>query len=408
MARRLQSKSKLIFAMADQGVSSLCNLGVNLAVASSSSAETYGALGLVLSLYLLEFGVVYGAVVEPFSVSPDVDSTRVTRHAVAATVVLSVVLATATLAAAPLASGDLAMFLVAAAIATPGLLVQVAARGLLIARGRTRITMLSNGVWGVVQIGGSIVAWQLDSSLGLYVAWAAGAWVAGAFCLWQLGTGVVVRGSRDWFRGRLRLAASWTGDQLAQGGLAQVMVFTLGAVAGLSAVAAYRGAIQLTGPATVLVAGLRLAVLPGAARRARAADGSLQRSVSQLSLGFPLLMLVVIGPFLLIPEAFGERLLGETWGDARAVLPWILLMRMASSVTAALSIGMRALHEYRETMRLRVLGGVATIVICTAAGALHGALGAAMAMAAVSVLLIPLWRRALSQEIRFNHARASG
>lgn len=394
--------------MADQGMSSLCNLGVNIAVASSSSGETYGALGLVLSLYLIEYGVVYGAVVEPYSVSSDTGSNRLTRHAVAASVVLSTALATATLAISQVASGELSTFLLAAAIATPGLLVQVAARGLLIARGLTRVTMVSNMVWAVVQFGGSIVAWHLGSSLGLYVAWAAGAWAAGAFCLWQLGVGVVVRGWRDWYRGRLRLAVSWTGDQLAQSGLSQVMVFTLGAVAGLSAVGAYRGAVQLTGPATVLVTGLRLAVLPGAARRARADDGSLTRSIAQLVVAFPLLTLVFVGPFLLVPEALGEKLLGETWADARAVLPWVLIMRMASSVTTAQSIGMRALHDYRDTIRLRVLGGVATVVFCTAAGAVYGALGAAMALAFVSVLLIPLWHRALGRQVRDHSARAAG
>jgi O-antigen/teichoic acid export membrane protein len=374
-------------------------------VASTSSSDTFGALGLVLSLYLLEFGVIYGAIVEPYSVADHDDHDRAAGSALAAALTLSLLLALGTCAAGLLASGELAMFLVAAALATPGLLLQVAARGLLIARGRTALTLSSNLVWAAVQLALSVVAWQAGSSLGLYLAWAAGAWASAVFCLLRLGVPVRVRGWRDWFRTRLHLALSWTGDQLAQSGLAQIMVFTLGAVAGLSAVGAFRGALQLTGPATVLVTGLRLAVLPGAARRARASDGSLDRGVKLLSFGFPLLTLVMVAPFLLIPASLGEQILGETWEEARAVLPWVLVMRMASTVTTAQSIGLRAMHDYRATLRLRLVGGVATIVLCTTAGAVGGALGASVALAVVSLLLIPLWQRSLGRQIRHDRAR---
>jgi O-antigen/teichoic acid export membrane protein len=374
-------------------------------VASTSSSDTFGALGLVLSLYLLEFGVVYGAIVEPYTVADHDDHDRAASNALAAALTLSLLLALGTCGASLLASGQLAVFLVVTGLATPGLLLQVAARGLLIARGRTGLTMSSNLVWAGVQVALSVVAWQAGSSLGFYLAWVAGAWASAVFCLLRLGVPVRVRGWRDWFRTRRQLALSWTGDQLAQSGLAQITVFTLGAVAGLSAVGAFRGALQLTGPATVVVTGLRLVMLPGAARRARASDGSLDRGVKLLALGFPLLTLLLVAPFLLIPTSLGEQILGETWTEARAVLPWVLVMRMASTVTTAQSIGMRAMHDYRATLRLRLLGGVATVVLCTAAGAVGGAMGASIALAVVSLLLIPLWQRSLERQIRHDRAR---
>lgn len=391
-AARLRGRGNLAAAVVDQGLSSLTNLGLNLAVASTSSTETFGALGLVVALYLLEVGVVYGAIVEPYSVTAPDERDRATPHAVAAALVLGLVLGAAHLLAGTFTSGDLGAFLTVYAVATPGLVVQAATRGLLIGRGQASIALRSNLLWAVVQLVLSVMALRSDSGLGLLVAWSAGAWVAAAYCTWHLGVGIGVRGWRTWFHGRGRMALSWTGDQLAQGGLSQVMVFTLGAVAGLAAVGSYRGALQLTGPVTVLVSGLRVVVLPGAARRARARDGSLRRAITRLTVGFPVMTFVLVAPLLLLPDAAGEWLLGETWSGARAVLPWLLVMRMASSATAALSVGMRATQDYRDTLYLRIGGGVSMIVAATAAGAVDGAMGASIAMAVVALAWLPLWQ----------------
>jgi O-antigen/teichoic acid export membrane protein len=85
-------------------------------------------------------------------------------------------------------------------------------------------------------------------------------------------------------------------------------------------------------------------------------------------------------------------MLGESWDGARAVLPWILLMRMANTAVTALSVGLRATHDYRATLLLRVAGGVSMLVSATVAGAWWGAMGASVALAIVAVILVPLWR----------------
>jgi O-antigen/teichoic acid export membrane protein len=397
---QLRGRSNLMFGVADQGVSSLTNLGLNVAVAATSSTETYGALGLVMALYLLEFGVVYGAVVEPYSVVSNDERRRTTGSAVAAATVVGCVLTAVHLLVAAVASGVVSTYMLAFALATPGLILQVAARGVLIAQGRSRVALVSNVAWGVVQVVLTGAAIGLDFNLGIFLAWAAGAWTSAAVCLWSARTAPRLRSWRSWFEGRLRLAVSWTGDHLAQSGLAQILVFCLLAVAGLNAVGAYRGALQFAGPATVVVAGIRQVFLPGAARRARSADDSLRRAIDQLALLFPLVTLVLVGPFLLVPTALGEAAFGDTWAGARAVLPWIIVMRMATSAGTAFATGLRATHEVRATLYLRVGGGTATLATATVAGALHGASGAAAAMAVVAIVLVPLWWRAFTRRAR--------
>jgi O-antigen/teichoic acid export membrane protein len=399
LASRLSHRKNMVLAVVDQGCSSLTNLGLNLAVASTSSQEIYGALGLVLSLYLLEFGVIYGGIVEPYAVASRDTRERAAQPAIAASLAVGLALGGLHLVAGGLLSGDLATLLTAYAIATPGLLLQAAARGLLISNGKTQVTLRSNILWAAVQVPLTVLAVRTGASTGLFLAWAAGGWASGGYCLWHLGARPRLRGWRSWFHGRLRLAASWTGDQLAQNGLSQVMVFSLGAVAGLSAVGAYRGALQFTGPATVLVSGLRLFVLPGAARRAKARDGSLRPAITRLTVAFPIMTFVLVGPFLLLPDELGERMLGETWAGARAVLPWVLVMRMASTVTTALSVGMRATQDYRATLSLRVASGLVTIVAATVAGALTGVSGATVAMAVVTVASIPAWQRSFNRRV---------
>lgn len=399
LARLLSRRSNLVLGVLDQGVSSITNLALNIAVASTSSSETFGALGVAITLYLLEFGVISGAIVEPYSVTEHDSAGDSTRHAVAASVAVGLLLAGAHLVAAALASGTLAAFLLAYAVATPGLVAQISGRGLLIGLGRTRVAFESNLIWAVVQLGGSALALETGSTLGLFAAWAAGGWVSAGYCLWHLRAGPRIVAWRSWFRGRTRLAASWAGEQIAQQGMAQVAVFTLGAVAGLSAVSSYRGALQLTGPATVVVGGLRQVILPGAARRARAEDGSLRRAITIVAFAFPAVSFVLVAPFLLLPDQVGGRVLGETWDGARAVLPWIIVMRMANTALAAFALGMRATHEYRATLYLRVLGGASTLVAATAAGARWGAMGASAAMAVVAVIQVPFWRAAFTRQV---------
>jgi O-antigen/teichoic acid export membrane protein len=394
-----------MFGVADQGVSSLTNLGLNVAVAATNSTETYGALGLVMALYLLEFGVVYGAVVEPYAVIGDEERERTTAGAVAAATVLALALTVLHLVVAFVAGGIVSTYMYAFALATPGLVLQLASRGMLIAQGRSKVALRSNIVWASVQVVLTVIAIGLDLQLGIFLAWAAGAWSSAAFCLWGVHVGPRVRTWRSWFHGRMRLAVSWTGDYLAQNGLAQVLVFCLLAVAGLNAVGSYRGALQFAGPATVVVAGIRQVFLPGAARRARAADGSLRHSITQLAVLFPVVTLVLVGPFLLLPTAVGEAMFGDTWAGAREVLPWIVVMRMATSAGTAYATGLRASHETRATLRLRVVGGIAILISATAAGAWHGAVGAAVALAFVATMLVPLWWRAFVVHERRYEAR---
>lgn len=397
VVRLLSGRSNLVLGVLDQGMSSMTNLALNIAVAATSPTETFGALGVAITLYLLEYGVIYGAIIEPYSVSASTRGDDATRHAVAASVVLGLMLAGGHLVLAGLASGALAAYLFAYALATPGLVVQMTARGLLIAHGRTRTAFESNLIWAVVQGGLTVVAFAAGSTGGLFLAWVVGGWCSAGYCLWHLGTAPRIRAWRAWFRGRMRLVGSWAGENIAQLGLAQVAVFTLGAVAGLGAVASYRGALQLTGPATVVVGGLRQVILPGAARRAQARDGSLRRAVTAVAVAFPAVSLLLVGPFLLLPDAVGEWILGETWDGARAVLPWIIVMRMANTAMAAYSVGLRATHEYRATLRLRIVGGASTLVAATAAGSRWGAIGASAAMAVVAVVQVPLWRAAFAR-----------
>jgi O-antigen/teichoic acid export membrane protein len=404
---RITRHSTHLIAVADQATSSATNLALNILVAGIAAPEVFGAVGLASALYLLETGVVRGAVADPYTVLSTESSVDQRRAAVGTATAIGLGLAGVHIAAGLLVDGPLRSVLLTFGLVTPALVLQDVVRMMLYAHRQPLLAFESNLIWAVVQAALSGVALAVGSPTGLVVAWGLGAGASAVYCLRQLGCAPWPMRWMSWFRGRSQLAVSWATDHFAQQGVAQVLVWMIGIVAGLEAVASYRGAVVLTGPVTVMIAGLaRGVVLPASVRRARRDDASLEHFILLNVIPvFAVGAVLLLVPLLLLPQGVGELLLAETWEGARRILPLVIVARVLNATTLGLVLGMRATAEHRLSLRLRLVSGAVTLGGATTAAAWWGVTGGAAALALISLLFLPAWAWAF---FRTMAARRSG
>ncbi|MCW2738725.1 hypothetical protein [Nocardioides sp.] len=269
-----------------------------------------------------------------------------------------------------------------------------------IAEGRAHSAVASDGAWLAVTLG--LLVANL-AGLRLEVTTMTLAWVlAGG------GSALVVilvplrsrRGSdgRGWLRqhaGELRILGP---DAL----LACLAPLLLAAVMTshmtLGDVAAVRGAGTLLGPAAVLFSALPAVVVPELVRVL--SDDRARLAVAQAAV-MSVLVLAWAGCLALLPRSIGEQVLGETWGSARAILPWVVLEQV---VWALASGPISLLSTYRRwrtllTVRVAYLAAVAVVLVVTVgSGNLVWVMGGMVAAAVANFVILAGASRGLHSE----------
>jgi len=130
-----------------------------------------------------------------------------------------------------------------------------------------------------------------------------------------------------------------------------------------------------------------IALLPVWHRRARSGDLTFCARLSLLVVGAPVAWSVVL---LLLPDAVGQAVLGDTWAGARSVLIWTAVEYAALGFVVAPEIGLQAREAARPLIRLQVVyslmvvaGGVIGAVVGNEAWAVAAGLAVASTLAGV-------------------------
>lgn len=255
------------------------------------------------------------------------------------------------------------LLLVAAAV--PLVLVQDLCRYAAIAVGRPGVAVASDGLWVLLVATG----WALGlAAVPALLTWIGAALLAAVVAL----AGLRALPRLSDVRGTLRHRHA-TGEALAAGSvLISLATFAaLGAASllvGSAAAGSLRGASGLMAPVNTLFAFAGIALLPVLHRRARGGDLGFCARLSVLLVAAPLAWGTVL---LVLPEAVGEAVLGDTWAGARSVLVWTAVEYAALALAVAPEIGLQAREAARPILRLQVL--YASLV------ALGGLLGAVLA-----------------------------
>jgi O-antigen/teichoic acid export membrane protein len=392
----LAAARRVSWGVGDQALSSLTNFFLGILVARSVSPDDFGAFALAFSVYVLALVATRGLTGEPLVVrhshTTPADWHRATAGSSGLALAMSLAFAAAVAVLGVILGGRIGEAFVALAIVLPGLLVQDVWRFAFVAQGAPKLAFVCDLVWAVILLPSLLILDQgASTSLALPIL------IWGASALISAGVAIAIgrilpslRRIGEWFRESRDLGLRYAAEALIGLAPSQVTLFVLGAVAGLTATAALRGAQLLLGPVQMLVIGITMVGIPEGVRLARARGTlGLRRPAVILSAAISLITLTWGITMSLLPRDVGEKLLGDTWPLALAVLVPLTLGYAGGALGFGPSTGLRVLADARRSLPARsvdagsqaiggvggaLLGGVvlAGVVVSAAVGAACG------------------------------------
>jgi O-antigen/teichoic acid export membrane protein len=395
------------WGVADQALSSLTNFAVGVFVARELGPAGFGAFSLAFATYLFALNASRGLATDPLAVRFSGASAASWRQAAAAAtgtaaIVGAMVGAGCVLAAALLDNALSGAFL-GLGLMLPGLLLQDSWRYVFFAAGRGRDAFLNDLVWALV-LGPFIAAVIVSGQV--HVQWYVFAWGGAAMVGGLVGAAqahVLPRLSLvgPWLRTHRDLGVRYLSENVTFSGASQLRLYGLGAIAGLAPVGALRAAELLLGPVNLIMMGIgSLMAIPEAARLANRDLARMRRFVVGLGVllgAAAVLWGLVVG---VLPDWFGQRLLGAAWQPAAALLVPITAMIALQGVWSAAWTGLRAMGAARRSLRAQLLGASAFLVGALAGAAINGAAGAAWGSAAGNLVACCIWWRQLQLATR--------
>lgn len=404
-------------AVLDQGVLSAANLALNLLLARRAGPDEFGAYATAFSAFILVAGLHNGLVRDPMLVLgaplPEDERRRligaeVLLHGVL-TLALALVVTLGVLASGLGAGGGGALerAVVAAAVATPGILLHWLGRQAAYLMGRPRVAAEGAGLYSALAalgalglLGlGELSAWGLLGIQGIAGLAAGGFSVARLGVRWEdLGRRSARATLREHGQEQWRYGRWVVGAAVVDWGATAAYAPLLAAMVSLPAAGAFRAAEQVFLPLTRLQQAVVLLVLPELSRRwaARGAAG-LRRPGWLLVLGSVAAAMVWAAAPVAIPEATLSFLFGPQFAEYTPLVPWIALAVVVNAGRLALEAVARAAKASSslfaaQAVAALVVVGLARPVLAEygALGAAYLAVGAALAGAAVLLLVMSL------------------
>lgn len=403
------------WTLVSQVASSTTSAALAILLARSVDAEAFGAFGIAFAVFALVVGMTRAVVTTPLLVHHSAASAEAqagpVRSCAGASLAVGLGAGALCLIAASIASDDLRVALALVGLALPGVLVQDAWRQALFTAARPRDAAVNDVVWAVVQLAlaAVVLATGTAGTATLMAGWGAGALAGALLGVRQLGGWPLLRGALPWARRASHTGLRLGGEYALVMGAHTLVTLALGAVAGLAATGAVRAAQTLLGPLQVVVSATASFVVPALARRRATcgAAGLTERAVTT-SLATGGLAVAFVGALLLLPDPWGEALLGDSWSGAASVLLPLGVLAVAVGASQGAVLSLKALARADLLLRaatvfapLVLLGGVSGALVA-------GAVGVAWATAGAQVLHTALVWVVAARAMRRSAARHRG
>lgn len=398
---------RLSWGLADQAASSMTNFAVGIYVARSLGLGAFGVFSLAWVTYGVVLNVARGLATDPlvvrFSGVPEASWRGAVPRSAGTALGVGAVIGTACLAAGAGIGGPLGSAFVCLGVALPGLLLQDAWRFAFFAAGSGRKAFVNDVVWGVALVPAMVVAARVGSVAAFVLAWGGSAAVAAVYGCFQSGIRPRPAGARAWLREQRDLGSRYLVENVSLSGASQLRAYGLGAIAGVGAVGAVRGAELLLGPFLAVLMGLSLVTVAEAARVLRQASHRLGTFCLLLGGGQAAAALLWGGALLLVPARLGELVLGGVWHSAaQLVVPATLGVAGASLGTGA-AAGLRALGAARRSLRCQLFASALYVGGGLGGALAAGAVGSAWGVAAATVGSSAVWWLELRSALREHH-----
>jgi O-antigen/teichoic acid export membrane protein len=384
------------WGLTDQAFSSLTNFALGIIVARLVSAAEFGAFTVAFTAFLVALNITRYLGAQPlvirYSSRPEAWP-QGTASALGLVVLLSVAMSGVALAIALLAGGPFGQAMVALALTLPGLLVQDGWRFAFFARGRGRDAFINDLVWTMALAPLLILteALGLRSVFWLVLAWGSAGTAAAVAGIFQSGIVPDPRLAAVWWREHRDIGPRYVATELASMGATQLVLFAIGAIAGLAAVGSLRAAQLLLGPVNILTMGFSIAALPDVSRTLQRSREEFRRACLRIAVVLVSATVIWGAVALLLPQSAGSSLLGASWPGANLVLLPVTLAIVARVASAAARIGLAAMAVAQITLRVTLLEAGASIVAGVVGAATGGVLGAAWGLALISTIIIVIW-----------------
>ncbi|MET8453117.1 hypothetical protein, partial [Streptomyces sp. NPDC005209] len=338
---------RLSWGLADQAASSVSNFVVGIYVARSLGVTAFGVFSLAWVTYGVVLNVSRGLATDPlvvrFSGVPDASWRGAVARSTGTALGVGSAIGVACLVAGLGLGGRVGPAFAALGVMLPGLLLQDAWRFSFFAAGAGRKAFVNDIVWGVALVPAMVVAARVGSVAAFVLAWGASATVAAGYGYIQSGIRPRTTEARGWLREQRDLGYRYLVENVSLSGASQLRAYGLGAIVGVGAVGAVRGAELLQGPFLAVLMGLSLVTVPEAARVLRQAPHRLGRFCLMLGGGQAAGALFWGAALLLVPNRLGELALGDVWHSASELIVPITLGVAGAGLGTGAAAGLRAL-----------------------------------------------------------------
>jgi hypothetical protein len=380
--------TRLVFSVIDQGVSSLSNVLLSVAVARAARPDLYAHYLLAITLVVAVLTVTRqgaGAYLVAVSGGTSADPGASARFALLAQYAMAP-LAAAGPAVLLFGTGDpqSRAVLLALAVSGPIVVAQDGLRYLAVSRGRAGVALTSDLAWlGLLLLAWAFVAPGTEAPFLLVCAWGAGSLVGFAVLASVVGGRAQIRGWRTWWTGARGPLLRLFGDGVISAATPVGIVAIIGAGLPLLATGAYLASTVVFGPINVLItlfAFVLSAELERVHERARALKLFIRVGAAT---GAAIAGYTVLA--VMLPDAAGRALLGATWSSAWSILPFRGLETAALGILNVLYAYWRWSRLYATQLWSRVAMAVAAL-LSVGIGCLT--FGTGRAVAALSALAV--------------------
>ncbi|WP_406398808.1 hypothetical protein OH805_07070 [Streptomyces sp. NBC_00879] len=398
---------RLSWGLADQAASSMTNFAVGIYVARSLGLTAFGVFSLAWLTYGVVLNVARGLATDPlvvrFSGVPEVSWRSAAARSSGAALGVGAVLGAVCLLVGLGLGGRVGPAFACLGVVLPALLLQDAWRFAFFAAGTGQKAFANDLVWGVALVPAMVVAARVGSVAAFVLAWGASAAVAAVYGCLQSGIRPQLTGARQWLREHRDLGYRYLVENVSLSGASQLRAYGLGAIVGVGAVGAVRGAELLLGPFLALLMGLSLVTVAEAARVLRQAPHRLRTFCLLLGGGQAVAALLWGGALLLMPDRAGEFVLGGVWHSASALIVPATLGVAGAGLGTGAAAGLRALAAARRSLRCQLFASACYAIGGLGGAAVAGTIGSAWGVAAATVCGSAVWWLQLRSALRERH-----
>ncbi|WP_420077138.1 hypothetical protein ACOAKG_32185 [Streptomyces sp. JL3001] len=398
---------RLSWGLADQAASSISNFAVGIYVARSLGVTAFGVFSLAWVTYGVVLNVSRGLATDPLVVRFSGVSDTAWRGAVARSsgtaLGVGATIGAACVVVGLALGGQVGPAFACLGVMLPGLLLQDAWRYSFFAAGTGKKAFVNDLVWGVALVPAMVLAARAGTVAAFVLAWGASATVAAGYGYVQSGILPRTAQARAWLREQRDLGYRYLVENVSLSGASQLRAYGLGAIVGVGAVGAVRGAELLLGPFLAVLMGLSLVTVAEAARVLRRAPDRLGRFCLLLGGGQAVAALCWGGALLLMPDRLGELVLGDVWHSAAQLIVPVTLGVAGAGLGTGAAAGLRALAAARRSLRCQLFASACYVAGGLGGAALAGTVGSAWGVATATLAASAVWWLQLRSALREHH-----